>query len=179
MVGVALGVLTGCNQSDLQSLAPVSNSTLVTQYINDTPYAYTGTSCWIDKVRTNGPSYGASGNSRYSCTGGGGDYGPYPGNDTNEVGFYRDGTVSFRDPSGNVAVYTVLKIASNIPCELLLLDNNSLATYDLTPVNFPGVPSEVLDGSNHVAYLEAQHYQIPGDNTSMDSGSIWTCSLSQ
>ena len=145
---------------------------------DSTPYAFVSrTSCWINKVRTNGPSYRSSGNTAYSCTGGGGNCGSYPpGTATNQMNFYRDGTVSFNDESGVVGVYVVELYGPD--CEIYFRNlNDSKYIYDLTPVNYPGVPATILDSRDYLRYIEVQKFLNPGADNTKDSGSIWTCQM--
>jgi len=158
--------------------APTLNTTVSAPI--DTPYNYAGTQtanngCWENQVRTNGPSFGASGNSGYLCTGGGASYSnsPYPAypNDVTWIGFYRDGTISLRDQAGIDHTYTAFLPYGGIPCELDLKDQSNNTHAIIGPVNYPGYPTYVLDSQDHMNYMEIQTYV----NGTLDSGSIWTC----
>lgn len=158
--------------------------------ILDAPYSYAGTlptnaGCWESRVRTNGPSYGAIGNSGYYCTGGGASYSNPPNaaypNDSTWIGFYRDGTISLRDPSGNDGVFNaLLPMFRGLNCELdLSRSSDSANMYVIARVNYPGFPDpvldQVLDSQDHLQYMEVQSYLNPGVDNALDSGSIWTC----
>lgn len=152
----------------------------------DMPYRYPGSqyndsSCWGNVLRTNGPSYKVAGNSGYFCTGGGASYSdpPYPAypNDSIWVGFYRDGTVSVTDQSGVDKIYNASMAStinvfgmSRIDCELNLV-RASIPKIIMARVNYPGIPTTVLDASDHLRYIEMQTMTDSG----LDSGSIWTC----
>lgn len=154
-----------------------SSTASVATATDDTPYRFDQAQqiCWENKVRTNGPSFGAAGNSGYFCYGGGASYsnspyGAYP-NDITWIGFYRDGTISIRDQAGVDHVYTPSFPVTTMACELDLMNPDNSVHAIIGPVNYPGYPTNILDASNHMQYMEVQ----TSVNGTLDSGSLWTC----
>lgn len=179
--------MSGCNGQMNVSAPPTTQNTTksaatssVAVAINDAPYNYAGTQtanngCWENQVRTNGPSFGASGNSGYFCYGGGASYSasPYAAypNDITWIGFYRDGTISLRDQAGVDHTYTAWLPYGGLNCELDLKDASNNVQAIIGPVNYPGYPTNVLDSQDHMQYMEVQTMV----NGRFDSGSLWTC----
>lgn len=166
---------SGCGVSDHLTMPNTASLASAAVAISDAPYHYSGTTtgtggCWENRIKTNGPSFGSNGNSGYFCQGGGASYPAYP-NATVWMGFYRDGTVSLRDHDGNDKIYHVT-VPSGVACEMDLIDPDTQSLAGIvTSVNYPGIPTNVLDASAHLQYMEVQT-EISG---SLDSGSIWSC----
>ena len=144
-------MLMGCGSAP-QTLPTKTTTTTTTtataSVLVDTPYAYSGnSSCWTDKIKTNGTSFGATGNSGYFChvIGSGGSL----DNDYFWVGFYRDGTLSYTRRGSIDTVYTAF--ANPVNCDLGF-DNPS---HSLRFVNFEG---GILDSSSHMINITNQQY---------------------
>ena len=176
-LAVAISACDAPTQSTTASTSTLSAVSAAAVATVDTPYRYDQANqiCWENQVRTNGASYGATGNTGYFCYGGGASYSDSPHadypNDITWIGFYTEGTVSLRDQSGNDHVYIPSFPTTSMPCELDLTDSDNNVHAIIGPVNYPGYPSNILDSGDHMQYMEVQTMV----NGVLDSGSLWTC----
>lgn len=144
--------LTACGgtPNTQELLAPDTNliSSSTTSEHVDTPYAYSGNpTCWTDKLKTNGPSYGTAGNTYYACYTK--SFTPLD-NQQIKIGFYRDGTISYTRRDGSEVVYTAFGNAAN--CDLALDNSDHSSRYVILTGGTLNASSQLTGVTNQMYY---------------------------